>query len=126
MKNQKQQTTSETAQNIQGFIANTQVFVNEERQSITHRLSEDMRIEMPINYYKKVLGIPFEKKEKIEQPEKIMNKRNSYGLVARPEIFLTRDGQYLIHKVLGLRVSKHVNFYKKIFGVEFQPKVKSA
>ena len=109
---------------IQGFSANPQVYLNSDRGSITHRLGADLKIEMPINLYKKILGLPFTKKEKSGSDNSV-SKRNIYGLVARPAIYLTKDGQYLIHRVLGVRVSKHVNYYKKILGADFIPKAKS-
>jgi hypothetical protein len=79
---------------------------------------------MPINLYKKILGLPFEKKESIQSSE--TTRRNIYGLVARPVIFLSQDGNYLVHSVLGIRISKHVNYYKQILGVEYTPKAKTA
>ena len=113
MQTQAQSTQAQQAQNIQGFIANPQVFKDTKRGSLVHRLGDDLRIEMPINLYKKILGIPFEKKA--AQPEaQPATRRNVYGLVARPAIFLSKDGNYLIHRVLGIRVSKHVNYYKRI------------
>jgi hypothetical protein len=47
-----------------------------------------------------------------------------YGFFAQPEIYLSRDGEQLIHKVLGVRIAKHVNFYKQILGIPYQPKVR--
>ena len=109
---------------IQGFSANPQVYLNTDRGSITHRLGADLKIEMPINLYKKILGLPFEKKESAPSPE--TTRRNTYGLVARPVIFLSQDGNYLVHSVLGIRISKHVNYYKQILGAEYTPKTKTA
>jgi hypothetical protein len=108
----------------QGFSANPQVYLNSDRGSITHRLGADLKIEMPINLYKKILGLPFEKKESVPPSE--ATRRNTYGLVARPVIFLSQDGNYLIHSVLGIRISKHVNYYKQILGAEYTPKTKTA
>ena len=124
MKKQNQTTQAQEAQNVQGFIANPQVYLNEERATLTHRLPDNMRIEMPINLYKKILGIPFEKKEsdKSQEPN---SRSNIFGLLARPSIYLSKDGQYLIHRVLGIRVSKHVNYYKRILGAEFSPKAQN-
>lgn len=45
--------------------------MNEERGTLTHRLPDNMRIEMPINLYKKILGIPFEKKEETQAPQEM-------------------------------------------------------
>ncbi|HEX7673540.1 MAG TPA: hypothetical protein VF412_05185 [Bdellovibrio sp.] len=119
MKNENQ--TQETSK-VQGFIANTQVYLNKERETITHRLGDDLRIEMPVNLYKQILGIPFEKKTFSKEEAESTSRRNVFGLVARPAIYLSKDGQYLIHRVLGIRVSKHINYYKQILGAEYQPK----
>lgn len=121
MKNQENKKSS----TIQGFIANPQIFVNKSRQSITHKMSNDLKIEMPINLYKKILGIPFEILQSNAESGSIQ-KKSIFGLVARPAIFLSQDKQYLIHQVLGIRVSKHINYYKQILGAEYTPKTKSA
>lgn len=124
MENTVQNKPAQTTHITQGFSANPQVYLNSDRDSITHRLGADLKIEMPINLYKKILGLPFEKKELVQASETI--RRNTYGLVARPAIFLSQDGNYLVHSVLGIRISKHVNYYKQILGAEYTPKNKTA
>lgn len=109
MQNQVQTIQAQENRQIQGFYGNPQVYMNADRGSITHRLGSDLRIEMPVNLYKKILGLPLEKKEAEEKAE---SKRNVFGLIARPIIYV--KGDYLIHSVLGIRVAKHVNYYKKI------------
>lgn len=110
MQNQVQTTQAQENKQFQGFYGNPQVYMNADRGSITHRLGTDLRIEMPVNLYKKILGLPFEKKEEAQDMTAI--RRNVFGLVARPVIYV--KGDYLIHSVLGIRVAKHVNYYKKI------------
>lgn len=44
--------------------------------------------------------------------------QNAQGLTVNPKVYLSRDGKYLIHSVLGIRISKHVNYYKRILNVE--------
>lgn len=45
------------------------------------------------------------------------------GVFAQPRIALSKDGEYLLHFLPGnMIVRKHVNFYKKILGIEFTPK----
>lgn len=100
---------AQEAKQFQGFYANPQVYLNEERGTITHRLGSDLRIEMPVNLYKSILGLPFEKKEAAQEQAAT---RNVFGLIARPVVYL--KGEYLVHSVLGIRVSKHINYYKKI------------
>ena len=47
------------------------------------------------------------------------------GFYAQPQIFLSKDGEYLIHLLPGnQRIRLHVNLYKKIMGVAFVPKAK--
>lgn len=104
-----------TFQSVQGLVVNPQIYLNNERQVLVHRLSDDLKIEMPINLYRKILGIPFTKAESADA----IARRSVFGLIARPSIYLSRDGQYLIHRVLGIRISKHVNYYKRILNVEF-------
>lgn len=116
--------TAKTTRIAQGFNANPQVYLNQDRESITHRLSADLKIEMPVNLYKKILGLPFEKKEASQNQE--APRKVTYGLVARPVLFLSEDGNYLIHSVLGIRISKHVNYYKQILGATYTPKTQTA
>lgn len=109
MQQKTQNNQAQETKQFQGFYANPQVYLNEERGTITHRLGSDLRIEMPVNLYKSILGITFEKKE-ASQEQTVT--RNVFGLIARPVIYL--KGDHLVHSVLGIRVSKHVNYYKKI------------
>lgn len=113
MKKQNESQNVEVKQS-QGFFANPQVYLNTERGVLTHRIGNDLRIDMPINLYKSILGIPFEKKAQTESSEEKSPFRTIFGLVARPSIYLSRDGKYLIHRVLDTRISKHVNYYKRI------------
>lgn len=117
------QSTESSNNQVQGFIADAKAYLNEERGTLTHVITDDIRIVMPINLYKKILGLPFEKKEKEESATR---PGYSFGLQARPVIYLSKDGRYLVHRVLGVRVSKHVNFYKKILGAEYTPDVRVA
>lgn len=109
MQNKVQNNQAQDTKQFQGFFANLQVYLNEERGTITHRLGNDLRIEMPVNLYKSILGLPFEKEERSEEKTAT---RSVFGLIARPVVYL--KGDYLVHSVLGVRVSKHVNYYKKI------------
>lgn len=122
----KNETQKAEVKQAQGFFANPQVYLNTERGVLTHRLGNDLRIDMPINLYKSILGIPFEKKAPVEVSELKSERRTVFGLVARPSIYLSKDGNYLIHSVLGTRISKHINYYKQILGVEYTPKTKTA
>lgn len=44
--------------------------------------------------------------------------QNTNGFILNPKVHLSKDGNYLIHSVLGIRISKHVNYYKKILSSE--------
>lgn len=126
MENKVQNKPAQSTRIAQGLNANPQVYLNSDRGSITHRLGSDLKIEMPINLYKKILGLPFEKKESAPNAEATTSRKVTFGLVARPIVFLSEDGNYLIHSVLGIRISKHVNYYKQILGAEYTPKIKTA
>lgn len=126
MENKVQNKPAQTTRITQGLNANPQVYLNSDRGSITHRLGSDLKIEMPINLYKKILGLPFEKKESVPNTEATVSRKVTFGLVARPIVFLSEDGNYLIHSVLGIRISKHVNYYKQILGAEYTPKTQTA
>jgi hypothetical protein len=119
MKTENKNQQTQGSQPAQGFISNPQVYLNEERGTLTHVLTDGMRITMPINLYKQILGLEFTKKVKEEGQART---QASYGLFARPSIYVSKDGKYLVHRVLGIRVSKHINFYKKILGAEFTSK----
>lgn len=125
MENQVQNKQAEGNRQGQGLVANPQIYLNAERGVLTHRLGNDLKIEMSVNLYKSILGIPFEKKEQTESPE-VGPRRNVFGLIARPAIYFSKDKNYLIHSVLGIRISKHVNYYKKILGAEYTPKTQPA
>lgn len=114
-----------SAQVTSGLIANPQVYFNKDRETLTHRIGEDFRIEMPINFYKKILGISFEKMQPAATSEVRKPNQSIFGLWARPEVFLSKDKQYLVHRVLGIRITKHVNYYKQILGAEYTPKTKT-
>ena len=46
------------------------------------------------------------------------------GFFAEPRITLSKDGQYVLHFLPGnMIVRKHVNLYKKILGIAFEPKI---
>jgi len=120
------QTNKEQKTQTQGFIANPKVFKSEGGESIIHWLPGDMRIELPVNLYKSILGVDFVRKEASDGPEDRTTRKRAYGFIAKPNVYLSRDGQYLIHRVLDIRVCKPVNFYKSILGLEFTPKAKSS
>ncbi len=55
------------------------------------------------------------------------NNAQTQGFQAPIRAYLSKDGQYLTHVLPGgMRITKHVNFYKAILGVTFTPKTKSA
>lgn len=80
---------NQVSNQAQGFIANPQVYLNEKSQTLIHRVGDELRMEMPINLYKKILGLPFEKKEKTESQEK-SERKTVYGLIAKPSRLLKK------------------------------------
>ena len=61
MENTVQNKPAQATRITQGFSANPQVYLNSDRGSITHRLGADLKIEMPINLYKKNSWTSFRK-----------------------------------------------------------------
>lgn len=119
------QTNKQEKNQAQGFIANPKVFKSEDEESLIHWLPGSMRIEMPVNFYKSILGVEFTRKGTPSETDETPRKK-VYGFIAKPNVYLSRDGQYLIHRVLDIRICKPVNFYKSILGIEFNPKSKSS
>lgn len=119
-KNNKQ---VQSIQQTQGFITDVKVYMNKETGTLAH-IAGDMRIEMPANLYKSILKIPFTKKEASEITPS--EKRVVYGAFVRPNVYLSKDGNYLIHRVFGAKISKHINYYKKILSEVTQEAVKTA
>lgn len=100
------------SQQAQGLITEVKVYINQESGTLAHRAGDGLRIEMPINFYKSILNLPFQKKDSTEIPDK--ERKVIYGAIARPIVHLSKDGKYLIHRVFGTRIVKPVNYYKKI------------
>lgn len=119
---QQMQNNEQTETSQQGLISEAKTYLNEERGTLTHVIGDQTRIVMPINYYKKVLGIPFTPIQLDRSASR--PKSPSFGLQAQASIYLSKDGRFLIHRVLGVRISKHVNYYKKILGAEFTPDIR--
>lgn len=97
---------------VQGVIGNLQVIAGFENDTLVH-LFGDGRIEMPANYYRKILGLPMVAHEAVKRDLKA-SRPIIYGLTARPRVYLSADGQFLIHRVFDLKIVKHVNYYKAV------------
>jgi hypothetical protein len=107
VENQAHNNNAQEAKQPQGLYVNPDVFLTKQN-TLVHAFG-GMRIEMHVNFYKKLLGIPFQKAEPTDKPA---NSRPVYGLIIKPNVFIR--GNYLVHTVLGIRVSKHINFYKAV------------
>ncbi len=107
-----------------GFISDVRIFRNAERNTLIHFISDGARIELPISTYIKVLGVSsaennFDRAEMTSQALHL-------GLIVQPNLYLSKNGEYVIHRFLGIRISKHTNYYKQILGIPFTKKVQSA
>jgi hypothetical protein len=114
----KQSTNQEKTNNLVQLQGQVQVFLSKDSESIIHLFPVDGKIQLPVNFYKAIFGVSYTPKAKKENSER----PNVYGFIARPSVYLSRDGEYLIHRVPGFKVARHVNYYKKILGLEFSPK----
>ena len=63
MEKQEQNTQTETNQQAHKFrfLRKSASLLECRSRILTHRLGNDLKIEMPINLYKKILDLPFEK-----------------------------------------------------------------
>ena len=43
------------------------------------------------------------------------------GYEPKVQIFLSKDKNWIYHVFSGVRVCRHVNFYKKLLGIEYTP-----
>lgn len=105
---------------VQGYIGNPQVFLTKDGECIVHKLPGNMRLQLHVNLYKSILGTEYQPKPRPAFDPNAPRPR-VYGFIAQPQLYLSRDGQTLTHEILGMRVTKHVNFYKKMLGIEFTP-----
>jgi hypothetical protein len=108
------------ANRIRGFVGDAEVFKTRGGESLIHKVPGNMRIELHVNLYKKILGMEFTPKEPTPRDPDVLRSK-VYGFIAQPEVFLTRDKKYLIHKVLGARIVKSISLYKKILGASSEP-----
>ncbi len=106
-----------------GFISNVKVFKDEDRKTLIHYISDAAGIELPISAYKRLLGIIDQAAE--PSAEESAQQSLHLGLIAQPSLYLTKDG-YVVHRFLGIRISKHENYYKKILGIQFAKKAQTA
>jgi len=114
----KQSTNQEMTSNLVQLQGQVQMFLSKDAESLIHLLPGDGKIQLPVNFYKAIFGAAYTPKPKVKNSER----PNVYGFIARPNVYLSRDGEYLIHRVPGFKVARHVNYYKKILGLEFSPK----
>lgn len=88
----------------------------------------DMRFLLSLPRHASVNGDSAEEPLNHNSEEKFMEtntkqnqNKQGQGFNTKSRIFLSRDGQYMIHITV---VRKHVNYYKKVLGADFVPKVK--
>jgi hypothetical protein len=104
----------------QGFVGGAQVYKTRDGEALIHKLHGNTRIVLPMNLYKKILGVEFTPKEAtLRDPD--APRARIYGFISQPEVFLSRDKKYLIHKVPGVRIVKPVAYYKKVLGISEMP-----
>ena len=111
----KSQNTNNNVIELQGKV---EAFMTKDGEAIIHRLPGDGTITMPVNFYKSLFGVAYTPKAKSDQT--LAPRR--YGFTSRPRVYFSRNGEYLIHQVPAFRVTRHVNFYKSLLGIEFTPK----
>lgn len=111
MQNQK------TNNSNQEVIENVKVYFDKEEDTINHVLPGGVYCRMPANYYRQVFSADKLKRE-FDENTKL---RPTYGLIAKPKVYVSENERFLTHSVLGLRWIKSVNYYKKILEIPFEP-----
>ena len=118
--NRKSQTENNETKNFsptQGLVTEVQAFLSKDGETIVH-LAHNMRIELPVNLYKSVFGVEFEAKKKESEFERKKGEFRQYGaLIRNVPVYFSKDGNYLIHRVFGVRICKHANYYRAILGL---------
>jgi hypothetical protein len=118
--NRKSQNNKNETQNYspaQGLVTEVQAFLSQDGESIIH-LAHNMRIELPTNLYKSIFGAEFEAKKKEREMERKKGDFRQYGaLIRNVPVYFSKDGNYLIHRVFGVRICKHANYYRAILGL---------
>ena len=115
---------SNTQTQVHGFIADVSVSKNEERGTLIHYIYEDARLELPIATYKRLLGVIQE--DEISSATELSQQPLHLGLIVQPSVYLSKDEQYIVHRFLGMRISKHTNCYRKILGIPLTKKAQTA
>lgn len=99
------------------IIENVKVYFSKEEDTIVHVLPGEIYCRMPANYYRQIFNA-----EKVQKPKAENSKlRPTYGLIAKPKVYISENERFLTHSVLGLRWIKSVNYYKKILEIPFEP-----
>jgi hypothetical protein len=111
----KNQDANNNVIELQGKV---EAFLTKDGEAIVHLLPGDGTITMRANFYKSIFGAAYTTKAKSDQTRP----PRRYGFNARPKVYISQDGEYLIHQVPGFRVARHVNFYKSLLGIEFTSK----
>lgn len=65
-----------------------------------------------------MFGVEFEAKKKESEFERKKGEFRQYGaLIRNVPVYFSKDGNYLIHRIFGVRICKHANYYRAILGL---------
>lgn len=116
-KSQNQENETKNFSPAQGLVTEVHAFLSQDGESIVH-LAHNIRIELPVNFYKSVFGVEFETKKKEIEVDRKKNDFRQYGaLIRNVPVYFSKDGNYLIHRIFGVRICKHANYYRAILGL---------
>jgi len=116
-KSKNQENETQNYSPAQGLVTEVQAFLSQDGESIIH-LGHNMRLELPLNFYKSIFGQEFETKKKEREMEPKKSDFRQYGaLIRNVPVYFSKDGNYLIHRVFGVRICKHANYYRAILGL---------
>ena len=117
MSNETKENTTKVQ--VSGFRADIKAFTTEQ-DTMIHAVPGG-KLEIHINLYKAILGIPFEKV--VRDEENRPQRTPAYGFLTKVDVFTTKDKQTIIHKATGFTISKPANYYRKIIESHEERKV---
>ena len=107
-----------------GFTANPRIFLTRDGKRLIHLLPGNMRFDFEVNAYMRLLGAETSVEAPSDEKDRLARGRAA-GYQATSDVFLSADGQYLVHRAPGVVITKHVNLYKQILGIPYTPKART-
>ena len=117
----QQRTTQLTP--VQGLVSDGKLVLSKDGRYVTIYFADGSKIREHRNRFLSILDAEFtpEAKKILDDEPKTL----PTGFIAKTRISLTRDGNYMMVFFPGGRFVKHVNYFKSILGIAFEPAAKT-